>query len=160
MQWGPLPGCHTVGHYGRRKPDIETASPSRLAFHADCSIMIQHDFANGCETKSGAGQARGKERLENSPRHPLIEAASIITDGDANIAARRECNIADLAWIDHVFPFCGHMNNAAIVNRLRGIGTEIEDDLLQLRWFARYGHVIRDVINDQPDVGSQRNSQK
>jgi len=52
-----------------------------------------------------------------------------------------------------LFLLRGYANTTAALHRLRGIGAQIEDDLLQLCGLARYGDISRDVFKDKLDAG-------
>jgi hypothetical protein len=124
-----------------------------LALHVDGSIVITNNFANSCETEAGSREAGREEWLEHSSRHARIKAASGVADSNAYIVARRNITVAHLKRSGQLFLLRGYADATAAVHRLRGIGAQIEDDLLQLYGLARYGDINRDVVNDKLDAG-------
>ena len=144
--------CDT-GRRRRGQPYFEAASLPRFAVDTDGSIMVTNDFANSCQPEAGSRQASREKWLEHSPRHALIKAAPVVADSNADIAARRKLAVAHLQRSGQLFLLRGYADTTAALHRLRGIGAQIEDDLLQLRGLARYGEVNRDVFKHKLDAG-------
>ena len=122
--------------------------------------MIANDFTDGCKAKAGSSDTSREERFEDSARNTLIEAAPVVADGDANIASGREFAVAHSTLADQLLLPCSYANTTTAFHCLRGIGAQIEDDLLQLRRLARNSDVDRDIFKDQLDIRRQCDTQK
>src|SRR5262249_49793604 len=143
----------TAGRGRSRQPYLEAASLRRLALHTDGSIMIADDFANGGQAQAGARKASGEKRLEHASGDVLAESNPTVAEGEADVAARRQLAIAHGKSIGPLLLLHGDMNLAAARHRLRRIGAQIEDDLLQLRGLPRYGHLVCNLSHHELDPG-------
>jgi hypothetical protein len=122
--------------------------------------MIANNLTYSRKAEAGSGDASRKERFEDSPRNTLIEAAPVVADGYAGITSGREFAVAHSTLAGQLLlPGC-YANTTTAIHRLRGIGAQIEDDLLQLRGLARDSDVDRNIFNDQIDLRRQGDTQK
>ena len=122
--------------------------------------MVMNDLVHSREAEPGSRKAGREERLEQSSRHAFVEPVSAVDDSQAHVAARRKPAMAHLDGSGHVLLLRGHADGSVALHRLRRVGAQIEDDLLQLRRLAGHGDIDRNVVDDELDAGRQRSVQQ
>src|SRR5207237_921342 len=92
-----------------------------------------NDLANRRKSETGAGLPCRKERFKQPARHRFLDAAAGIAHGDTHVTTGCDDAMALREKVQRLFGLRRDADGAGTSDCLRRIGTQIEDDLLDLR---------------------------
>jgi len=134
---------HRLNARNAWKPDFETCSGTRRALHLDRSVMRPDDFTSRREAQTIAFGAHGKKRLKYPLQRCSVHAASGIGNRDDHETAGTNLIIPDPQALLQFLQLGLYFDDPWLVHRLRGVVTDIDNDLLQLNWLGRHHYIAR-----------------
>jgi hypothetical protein len=114
--------------------------------------MLPDDLAYRGQAEPVSSASRGEERLKDSFPRRLVHAASgvdyrndRVAPGSEVIMSHPQCALG-LSRLQH------DLDGSCFVHRLRGVVTNIENDLLQLRRLGRHHRRLGCLVDHEADM--------
>src|SRR5713226_7401375 len=141
---------------------MENGALSWLAVYGDRAPMVLHDAVDNREPESGAlplwlgGEERFKDVFHCSRGH----AASVVGDRQPDVGTFLEFGAGAGKVGTYHDGFQPHIEYAAVLHSIGGIGSQIHQDLVHLRRVCRYGGHIGAEVSANFDLRRQARPQQ